>query len=248
MLSEFPINVTDLVILALLLISGLLALSRGFVKEVLSIAGWVMAAFAALTWFPMIQVFIQRYVDQALIAGGAAFVIIFVVVLTLASFLSSAISRRVQGSEIGILDRSLGFLFGLARGVFVIALAYLVLVQFIAPVDQPDWLRQARAMPAVEYSATMLARLAPEDISEGLAGLTELGGEAGRAGRESLDAIVGGATDSAIKAGQTAQQLKSFTTGADKHTDKPTDNAGENGYTQGSRADMNRLIQNRTDN
>ncbi|MBT3536653.1 MAG: CvpA family protein, partial [Rhodospirillaceae bacterium] len=150
MLSDLPINVTDMVILGLLLVSGLLALSRGFVKEVLSIAGWVVAAFAALTWFPLAQPYLQRYVDQALIAGGIAFVVIFVVVLTLASVLSSFISRRVQGSEIGILDRSLGFLFGLARGVFVIALAYLVLVQFMPSKEQPDWLRQARAMPAIE--------------------------------------------------------------------------------------------------
>ena len=73
MLSEFPINVADLVILALLLISGLLALSRGFVKEVLSIAGWVAAALAALTWFPLLQPIIEGYVEQALIAGGIAF-------------------------------------------------------------------------------------------------------------------------------------------------------------------------------
>ena len=232
MLSEFPINVTDLVILALLLISGLLALSRGFVKEVLSIAGWVVAALAALTWFPLLQPIIEGYVEQALIAGGIAFVVIFVAVLTLASLLSSAISRRVQGSEIGILDRSLGFLFGLARGVFVIALAYLVLVQFVAVEEQPDWLRQARAMPAIEYSAATLARLAPDDIGEGLAEI----GQLGRAGGKKLDATL----DSAIKAGQAAKKLKAMTAGTDKR--------GESGYTQGSRQDMNRLIQNRTDN
>jgi membrane protein required for colicin V production len=232
MMSEFPINVTDLVILALLLISGLLALSRGFVKEVLSIAGWVAAALAALTWFPLFQPVIERYVDQALIAGGIAFVVIFVAVLTLASLLSSAISRRVRGSEIGVLDRSLGFLFGLARGVFVIALGYLVLVQFLTVEEQPDWLREARAMPAIEYSAAALARLAPEDIGEGLAGI----GELGRSGTRSLDATL----DSAIKAGRAAEQLQSITRGTDKH--------GESGYTLGSREDMNRLIQKRTDN
>jgi membrane protein required for colicin V production len=232
MLSDFPINLADLAVLALLLISGLLALSRGFVKEVLSIAGWVMAAFAAMTWYPLPQPFIQRYVDQPLIAGGAAAAIIFVVVLTLASLLSSAISRRVRGSEIGILDRSLGFLFGLTRGVFVVALAYLVLVQFLPAAEQPDWLRQARAMPAVEYSAGVLARLAPEDIRDGLAGI----GERGQGGADGLDATL----NEVIKAGRAAAQLKAIIPGPDKR--------GESGYTSGSREDMNRLIQNRTDN
>jgi membrane protein required for colicin V production len=236
MLSEFPINVTDLVILAILLVSGLLALSRGFVKEVLSIAGWVIAAVAALELFPYLQPIVRRYIDQTLIADSISSVVIFVTVLTLASFLSSAISRRVQRSEIGILDRSLGFLFGLLRGVAVIALAYLVLLQFLPAKEQPDWLRQARAMPAIEYSAEMLAGLAPEDVREGLAGI----GEIGRNSSQSLDSTL----DRAINAGRAAEQLKGAVGGTNSGTDKQR----ESGYTSGSREDMNRLIQNRTDN
>ena len=231
-MSELPINITDLVILVILLISGLLALSRGFVKEVLSIAGWVIAAVAALKLFPLLQPIVRRYIDQTLIADSITAVGIFVVVLTVASFLSSAISRRVRRSEIGILDRSLGFLFGLFRGVVVIALAYLVLAQFLPGKEQPDWLRDARAMPAIEYSAEMLARLAPEDIREGLAGA----GELGRKGGQNLDSTL----NSAIDAGRAAERLKGAIGGADKR--------GESGYTSGSRDDMNRLIQNRTNN
>ncbi|MDE0943977.1 MAG: CvpA family protein [Alphaproteobacteria bacterium] len=235
MLTDFPINVTDVVILIILLISGLLALSRGFVKEVLSIAGWVVAAVATLELFPFVQPVIRRYIDQELIADSVSGVVIFVVVLTLASFLSSAVSRRVQRSEIGILDRSLGFLFGLLRGVVVIALSYLVLVQFLATEDQPDWLREARAMPAIEYSAGILAALAPDDVREGLAGI----GNMGRDGGQSLDSTLAPTLDGAINAGRAAQQLKGAFGGADKRR--------ENGYTSGSRDDMNRLIQNRTD-
>ena len=232
MLSALPINVTDLVILAILAISGLLALSRGFVKEVLSIGGWVIAAIAALELFPLLQLVVRRYVGQPLIADSIAVVGIFVVVLTVASLLSSAISRRVRGSEIGILDRSLGFLFGLLRGVVVIALAYLVLVQFLPAKDQPDWLRQARAMPAIEYSAEILARLAPDDVRKGLAGVEELGREGGKNLTSTLDTT--------IDAGRAAKHLKDALGNTDKR--------GESGYTSGSREDMNRLIQNRTDN
>ncbi|MDP7545931.1 MAG: CvpA family protein [Alphaproteobacteria bacterium] len=236
MLSELPINVTDLVILAVLLISGLLALSRGFVKEVLSIAGWVIATIAALELFPLLQPIVRRYIDQSLIADSIAAVGIFVVVLTLASLLSSAISRRVQRSEIGVLDRSLGFLFGLLRGVVVTSLAYLVLVQFLARDEQPDWLRGARAMPAIEYSAELLARLAPEDVRNGLAGV----GELSREGGQNLNSTL----DKAIKTGRAAERLK----GALPSTAGGADKRRESGYTSGSRDDMNRLIQNRTDN
>ena len=236
MLSNSPINVADLAILAILVISGLLALSRGFVKEVLSIAGWVIAAVAALELFPLLQPIIRRYVDQTLIADSIAAVGIFVVVLTVASFLSTAISRRVQRSEIGVLDRSLGFLFGLFRGGVVIALAYLVLVQVLPNNEQPDWLRQARTMPAIKYSAEMLARLAPDDIRDGLAGV----GELGHGGGQSL----GSTLNNAVDAGRAADRLKGALPGAIRGADK----RGESGYTSGSREDMNRLIQNRTDN
>ena len=232
MLSEFSINFVDLVIMASLLISGLLALSRGFVKEVLFIAGLVLAAFAALTWFPTVQLFFEHYIGQALIAGSIAFVVIFVSVLTAASYLSSAISRRVRGSEIGILDRSLGFLFGLARGALVIALAYLLLVQFYPALLQEKELRTARAMPAVEYSARLLARLLPKHIGESLDKI----GELGRMGAQNFESSL----DNAIKAGKAAEKMKDVTMGTDKQRDS--------GYTRGSREDMNRLIQNRTDN
>ncbi|MDA1099607.1 MAG: CvpA family protein [Proteobacteria bacterium] len=235
MLSELPINVTDLVILAVVLISGWLAFSRGFVKEVLSIAGWVIAAIAALELFPLLQPIVRRYIDQNLIADSIAAVGIFVVVLTLASLLSTAISRRVQRSDIGVLDRSLGFLFGLLRGAVVTALAYLVLVQFLARDEQPGWLRDARAMPAIEYTAGLLASLAPEDIRKGLAGVGKLGREGGQKLNSSLD--------KAIKTGRAAARLKGAMPKSGADADKPS----ESGYTSGSRDDMNRLIQNRTD-
>ena len=240
MLSDLPINVTDLVVLILLLVSGLLALGRGFVKEVLSIGGWIVATVATIGLFPYVQPMVQKYVDQPLIAGSITTVVVFVAVLTAASFLSSAISRRVQRSEIGVLDRSLGFLFGLLRGAVAIALAYIVLLQFLPAKDQPDWLRQARAMPAIEYSAQMLAVLAPENVRDGLAGI----GDLGRGGGQNLDSIL----DNAINAGRSAEQRKGAIGGANKSPNSDADKQRESGYTSGSRDDMNRLIQNRTDN
>lgn len=232
MLNDFPINVVDAIIVTLLLGSGLLALSRGFVKEALSIAGWVLASFAALTWSPKVQPILQNYVEEPLIARAISFVVIFVVVLIFASYLSSAISRRVRQSEMGVLDHSLGFLFGILRGAFVIALAYLLLVQFIPATAHPEWLRTARVLPAVEYSARMLALLAPDKISEGLAHIEEIG----RKGTQK----VGSKLDDAINVGRASERFKALTTNADKNSDR--------GYTRGSREDMNSLIQNRTKN
>ena len=158
--------------------------------------------------------------------------VIFISVLILASYISSAISRRVRDSEISVLDRSLGFLFGLVRGAFLIALAYLVLVQFIPVGKHPEWLRTARALPAVEYSARMLAHINPEILSKGLAHIDEFS----RIGAKNFSSKL----DDAINVAGTADRLKALTTSTDKNNDR--------GYTRGSREDMNRLIQTRTKN
>lgn len=167
-MDNLPINITDLVLIGLLVLSGILAFARGFVKEVLSILGWLGAGILALEFYPQLSPYILPYIDHEQIADGIAFAVIFIVCLVLLSLASSTISRKVQNSDVGPLDRSLGFLFGLLRGAVVIALLYLLLVQFLPPREHPDWLRQARAMPVVEYSANLLLELAPEHIRGGL--------------------------------------------------------------------------------
>tara|TARA_R110002167_G_scaffold51436_1_gene148881 strand:- start:219 stop:1010 length:792 start_codon:yes stop_codon:yes gene_type:complete len=174
-MDKLPINITDLALIALLLISGALAFSRGFVKEVLSILGWVGAGILALEFYPRLSPFILRYIDHEQAADAAAFGAIFLVSLVLLSLASSMISRKVQSSDVGALDRSLGFLFGLLRGTVVVALLYLLLVQFLPPREHPNWLREARAMPVVEYSANLLFDLAPEHIRSGLDSVQDLG-------------------------------------------------------------------------
>ena len=110
-----PIQIADLAVLGILLISGVLALARGFVKEVLSIGAWIGASAASVEAYPLASPFIQAHVEQPLVADGIAAAAIFVATLVILWLLSSAIARRVQGSNVGTLDRSLGFLFGLLR-------------------------------------------------------------------------------------------------------------------------------------
>ncbi len=114
----------------------------------------------------------------------------------------------------------------------MIALAYLVLVQFVPATAHPEWLRTARALPAVAYSAHMLAILAPNKLSEGLAQIDEIG----RIGAKNFSSKL----DGAINIGEAAEKLKALAKDKDKNNDR--------GYTRGSREDMDRLIQNRTKN
>ncbi len=161
-MEQLPINFVDFAILALIVISGLLALFRGFVREVLAVAGWIGATVATIAVFPYAQPYARRYIETALTADAATGLVIFVVALILLTWLSHVIARRVRESSFSAIDRWVGLLFGLARGAVMVAIAWVVLVQLAPPEDHPEFIREARTLPWVEQGSTLLIGLVPE--------------------------------------------------------------------------------------
>lgn len=155
-MSDFPLTIADGAVLAVLVLSGLLAFARGFVQEVLSVAAWIGAIIAVVFALPLVRPLAQQVIDQPLVADIAAGGAIFLVALIALSILTGMIARRVKSSQLNAVDRSLGFLFGVARGALVICLAYLAVGWLVPPHDHPAWLRQARSLPLVESGADWL--------------------------------------------------------------------------------------------
>jgi membrane protein required for colicin V production len=118
-------TVVDIGVAAVLLISAFLAYSRGFVHEVLSIGGWVGAAFTAIYGFPFAKPYAREYIETALFADIAAGAVLFILSLVVLSLITRGISSRVRDSSLNELDRSLGFLYGIARGAILLCLVYI---------------------------------------------------------------------------------------------------------------------------
>lgn len=167
-MSDLPINPTDLAVIGVLLVSGLMAFVRGFVKEVLAVAGWIGAILITVHLFPIVTPYTRQYTDIQILADGATGIGIFVISLVLLSFVSHFIAKRVRESSVSALDRSLGFVFGLARGAVLIAIAYLLLVWTVPHADQPQVIREARVIPLVEQTARWLIRLVPAQTRESI--------------------------------------------------------------------------------
>jgi membrane protein required for colicin V production len=157
-------NLLDLIVIAVILLSGVFALARGFVKEVLSIVSWVGAVFATLYGFPIASAFARQFIGSPLIADGLAGGALFLVTLFALSFVSGLIANRVRGSTIGSVDRSLGFVFGLVRGFVLVSIAYLALSWALPPAEQPQWVRTAKTMPLLEQGSAMLIAVAPSEF------------------------------------------------------------------------------------
>jgi len=164
--NDLPINVTDLAVLAILLFSALLALLRGFVAEVLSVMAWIGALAVAFYQFPLLQPYVTQWtgVDGDLAAFGAG-AILFVVSVIVFSILARVVTAPLKTYTLGAVDRSLGVLFGLARGALLVSFAYL-LVQWVLPNadDRPAWITEARTRPYLEVGAEELRKLVPEHM------------------------------------------------------------------------------------
>jgi len=117
----------------IIIVSSILAFSRGLVRELMAIVGWVGAAIAAYYFAPGVQPLVKELpvvgeflADSCELSVVAAFAGVFVIGLIVAALFTPLFSGAVQRSALGGIDQALGFLFGAARGILLIAIAFIV--------------------------------------------------------------------------------------------------------------------------
>jgi membrane protein required for colicin V production len=154
----------DLGLLAVILVSAFLAMMRGFTREVLAIASWIAAAAAAAYLYPYLLPYVKPYVTKEPWASIASETAIFFVALILVSIITVSLSDAVLDSRIGAVDRSLGFLFGAARGFILCVIAF-VFFTMLDPVEkQPEWVKNARMRPLLESVGDDMQAMLPHDL------------------------------------------------------------------------------------
>lgn len=163
-----PFQILDFILFGIMLVSGILALARGFTREVLSLIAWGAAALAAYFAIQQQQLLdlVIPYVDKPILAQIAVGAVAFIIVLIVVSVLSVKVSDRVVDSAVGAFDRTLGFIYGLARGLVLVAIAYLFYGWLNPPENQEDWIRNAKSLPVVQSVSNgivaVIERIAPD--------------------------------------------------------------------------------------
>ena len=157
-----PITLLDGVLVGFTLVSAMLAMVRGFSREVLSIASWIAAAAAAFFFYKPVLPFVQPYIDNSQLAIAAAAGAVFVVALIVVSLITMKIADLIIDSKIGALDRTLGFLYGAARGVLVVAVA-LLFFDWLVGTQRPAWITDAKSRPMLERIGDWLEGMLPAD-------------------------------------------------------------------------------------
>ena len=158
-----PITILDGILIAIMLVSAILAMIRGFTREVFSIAAWVIAAVATYVFWQDLLPYVQGYVEDRNVALGITVIGIFFVTLLVVSLITMRISDFILDSKVGPLDRTLGFIFGAARGLILVVIAVLFLNFFMAPERQPVWIAEAKSKPWLDSIGNDLLNALPED-------------------------------------------------------------------------------------
>jgi membrane protein required for colicin V production len=153
----------DLVLLLVMLISGMLAMIRGFMREILSIGAWGAAAFSTLYSYPHVLPLSKQYFSSDAVAAGVAVGGVFLLTLLVVSVITIRISDMVLDSRVGALDRSLGFLFGLGRGLLIVVVAFLFFAWLVPQKAQPVWVQNAKSRVVLQGTGQWLMSMLPED-------------------------------------------------------------------------------------
>ncbi len=158
-----PVSYLDLVVLGVIFVSAVLAMMRGFTREVLAIASWVAAAIVAYLFHKPLLPYVRQYISHEMVSLAIAIGAVFIVTLIVVSLITVRISDFILDSRIGALDRTLGFLFGAARGALICIIGF-IFFGWLVPADkQPDWVKTSKARPYLESSGNSLMALLPAD-------------------------------------------------------------------------------------
>jgi membrane protein required for colicin V production len=158
-----PITILDIVLLGVMLVSALLAMIRGFMREILSIAAWVIAAGATLYAYAKLLPTAKTYFNNDIVAAGVVIGGTFLLTLIIVSIITVRFSDMVLDSRIGALDRTLGFLFGLARGLVIVVVAFLFFAWLVPEARQPGWVRDAKSKVVLKGTGDWLISMLPDD-------------------------------------------------------------------------------------
>ena len=159
-----PITIFDGIVIAVVLFSAVLAMVRGFSREILSIASWGGSVAAAYYLYPVLLPYARNYTDDDKIAIAGSAGVVFLVSLIVISFITSRIADFIIDSRIGALDRTLGFLFGAARGILLLVVAVAFWNWLVDVKTQPEWVTQAKSKPFLDGLVGKLEAVLPDDI------------------------------------------------------------------------------------
>ena len=154
----------DFILLGIIAISALLSLWRGFVKEALSLASWIVALWVGMLFFGDLSDLMRNWIDTPSIRNVVAFVTLFVGTVLVGGLVNYLAGQLVAKTGLTATDRALGMVFGIARGVVIVAV--LVMLAGLTNLPQDPWWRESLLLIHFQDMALWLRSFLPGDIAD----------------------------------------------------------------------------------
>jgi membrane protein required for colicin V production len=154
----------DYVIIAIIGLSVVVSLVRGFVREALSLVTWAVAFWVSFSFSGVLANMLTGYIHSASLRQIASFGILFLITLLLGAFINYLIAQLVDSTGLTGTDRVLGVIFGFARGVLVVSL--LLMLARLTPMPQEDWWKASLLVPQFQPIELWLHGLLPKSVSD----------------------------------------------------------------------------------
>ncbi len=154
----------DVAIVGVILLSILISIFRGFLREAISLATWVVAILAALKFAAPVGRYFESFISVEIVRYILAFIIIFFVIVILGIIVNVFVGMFVKKTGLSLLDRIVGSAFGVARGILVIGVVLMFL--HVSPYQDAKWLTASKLAPCFQGLVTWLESFLPEKKPE----------------------------------------------------------------------------------
>jgi membrane protein required for colicin V production len=162
--AGLSMNWADITIIGIILVSAVISLFRGFVREILSLVAWIVSFWAAATFAPQAATLLQPYLSIPTARTVLAFIGVLIVALVLTGLVNYLIGSLIEKTGLSGTDRMLGGIFGVLRGVAIVAIA--VLIAGLTEVPGASWWQQSRAIAPFETAALKIVDYMPPDLAK----------------------------------------------------------------------------------
>ena len=159
----------DFAIIGIIALSAVIGLARGFIREVLSLAIWVVAVFAAWTFHRPLAEQLTPWLSTPSVRIGVAFIILVLVVLILGAILGQILTTLIEKTGLTGTDRLLGVVFGAARGALLVAV--LVYLAALTPMPEDTWWKESQLIGHFQTLADRMLALIPPEVEAKLKSL-----------------------------------------------------------------------------
>ena len=147
----------DVIILVLIFISALFAFFRGFSLELLSISVWIISFFVSYAYGNNLINFFNKIINNILISTAVSYVVAFLIIFVIFSFLTRKFSVFIKDSYVGLIDKSLGFIFGILRGYVIVGLCFFLFDYFYKG-KKLEFIDNSKIIPVIKITNNEIFR------------------------------------------------------------------------------------------